>query len=42
MCASAELVECFFIGGHFYVYLEDCSDENWKEGKDHVVESDGP
>ena len=42
MCTSAEFVEGFFVGSNLYVYLEDGSDENWEEGKDHIVESDGP
>ena len=42
MSASAQLMECSFVGCDFDIDLEDGSDEDGKEGEDHVVEGDGP
>ena len=42
MSASAQFMECSFVGCDFDIYLEDGSDEDGKEGEDHVVKGDGP
>ncbi len=42
MRTLTELMKGLFVGCYLNIYLENSSNDNWKQRKHHVVESNGP